>query len=277
MSEIKKETKPKKSTKTSDKAKVKKEIKIEDKPKTKKAVKKEEVILEEKTTKKRVKKVSKPKEIVKESALSTKEKKWYHVLSKIISIFAKIGKVLMMIAIPFVFLTMLLIPIIFKNFEANGNIIRFNDMSIIVRDETITFKIADNIRVLDVDENDINQVVSFLTDNSKQTIVISIELTLLAAGVILILDIYLMSYIEKLFGNFYKQDTPFTEENTNYIFKIGVTLIIIIVVDIIISIFDIIKENHSSGLLSILVVFVVYFVFKYATFLQKKSNDKICD
>ena len=254
VEEEKKTTKPKKET-------VKKTVKAK--------VAKEEVKVE-------VVKEEKPK---KETALLDKSnQKVYKVLSKIIYVLAKIVKVLLMICVPFIFLAMILVPIIFKGFEVSGNIIKFNDASIIVHDESLSIKMGDGVRTVECDAVALEKLTTFLNENSKGLITTYVELALFLAGAILILDIYLFGYIEKIFGNFYKKETPFIKENLDYIFHICICLVILKAIDCFIFLMGLSNNlNSAVGIVDILIVFVIYFIFKYAVGIQKKVDTKMCD
>ena len=210
--------------------------------------------------------------------LNEKEKKYYKVLSKIIRVVFKIGRICLMICVPFIFLAMVLIPFAFKNFEINGNIVKFGDVGIVIRDNDISVKLGTSVNVLECNTQQIDKLVTFLNENSKIIIILNIELLLLSFGAIIVLTIYLFSYLEKLFDNFAYKESPFTMENTNYIFKIAIFLSIIKVVDLLLLAFEPVSQySHSYGIIEILIVFVTYFIFKYATGVQNKVNTKIYD
>jgi hypothetical protein len=250
MSEVKKE----KSSKT----KTKKETK------TKTAKKKETVVKVEKTKKE-------------SGVLTKKDQKRYTVLSKIIRIFAKIGKICLMIFVPFVALAMILIPIVFNKFEISANVIKFGDASVIVRDTGLSFKIGDKIHVLDCNTSDVDRIMTFLSNHSKNVIILSLELSLLILGVVTVFEIYLLGNIEKLFGNFEK-GTLFTKENTDSILMIAKYLVAIKICSICIAIVGLFGDGIGTfGIFEILITFVAYYIFKYATAMQKKSDLKICD
>lgn len=255
MSEVKKETKAKKTTK--------------------------KVVKEEKKDTKVVKKTRTKKEskLVKEKALlDDKDQIKYTAFCKIVKILAKIGKICLMIIVPFIFLTMIITPIVFKNFQIEANIIRFDDLNIIVNDDKVTLKLGNDAKVLIADAVSLDKITSFLTNNSKSSVITYIELSLLLVAIIIILNIYLLSYIEKLFNNFINKHTPFMNENTNYLFRIIILISAIKFIDICLNTFEIstIKTN-SFSIFTILILCAVYVIFKYAVKLQEKNNSKICD
>ncbi len=252
MSEVKKEKEKKKTVK-------KKETK-------------EEVVKETKvkTTRGRAKK--------KEVLLNKSDQEKYHIISKIVRILAKVGRVCLMIFVPFIVLSMFLIPLIFKNFDVSANIIKFGNASIIIRDDGLTFKIGNNIRILDCDSSVVDRITDFLSNNDKGYIVASVELSLLFFSVLLILDIYLLTYIEKLFYNFETGKSPFNEDNSKYILLIAKLFIAIKVCGICMSLIGLFRNTLISiSLIEILAAFVSYYIFKYAAGVQDKVETSIYD
>ena len=108
---------------------------------------------------------------------------------------------------------------------------------------------------------------------------------MLFAGFTLIILIYILSYIEKLFDNIYRKKTPFTETNAKYIYNIGNLLVVNAIVELVFGIIfelaypkaNLIAGYRSISLLEILVIFAVYYVFRYGVKLQEKSNIEIYD
>ncbi len=247
MSEIKKEVKPKKTTKKKTVTETKKETKV-------KSVKKESAVL------------------------TKKQEKNYKVLNKVIRILAKIARIFLMVFVPFIILSMFFIPIVFNKFEISGNVIKFDEAKIIIRDNGLTFKIGDNIQIFDCNTTEIDRITTFLTAHSKGTIIFSAEATLLLLVIIAIVDIYIFAYIEKLFGNFEKESTPFTVENTKYVLNIAKLLVVTKASILIMGMIGLLSRGISSiSIIELLIGFVIYYIFKYGTALQKNSDMKICE
>lgn len=261
MSKVKNETKTKKST-------------------TKVKETKDELKETKKVTKKRVSKKTKTEE--KKVLLNTSEQKKYKVLSKIIKTIAKIGRIVLMIFVPFIFLFMILIPIIFKDFQVESNIIQFNDFILVINDDNLTVKVADESFVIGhIEKNDkyiMNDIMNFLNNNSKTSVIIFLEISLFLFAVFIILEIFIYSYIEKIFNNFVNGKTPFTLENANYILKIAILLCAIKFMSLCLSIADFDSISLSGmGVIEILIVFVLYFVFKYGSEIQSKNEYQIIE
>ncbi len=253
-------------------SRVKKESKIE---KSKEKEIKEEVKETKKVTKKRVSKKNKV-------LFNEKEQKKYKILSKIIKIFTKIGRIILMIFVPFIFLFMILIPIVFKDFKVESNIVQFNDLKLVINEDNLTIKIADESYIignLEKDDQYIRQdIINFLNNNSKSTIITTLEMSLFLFAVFIVLEIFILNYIEKIFDNFINEKTPFIIENANYILSIAILLCAIKFMSLCLSIADINEISISSnGIVEILIVFVLYFVFKYGAQMQEKTEYQISE
>lgn len=261
----------------------KKAIKKEEKPIKKKEVTKKETVKEEKIVKKEEKKASTKRKTDNQS-LSKKEQKNLKVLSKIVCVIAKIIKVCAMIIVPILAVVAILIPILFSKVEVNGNIVKIDDLRIVMKDDNITVSLGEKTHLIGDKINNLDKVIDFLNDNELLKIMISVELFLIFSIVLAIINIYLLTYAEKLFGNFVKDDTPFTEKNSNYVRSIGKIMIISLIVAIVFeTVLSLYTKNvftlhiASYSVVTIMIVYILYYIFKYAVKLQKKSNDKVYD
>lgn len=261
MSEVKKETKTKKASE------VKKETKVKS---TKKKVEAKEV--------KPAKVVKTKKSIKEEVLLNEKDQHRYSTLCKIIRIITKIGRICLMILVPFIFIFMILVPFFFKNVNIESNIIKVDQMSIILQKDNVSFKVGDEISTFYCDQDEISRIVNFLNTHSNEKIVFLIESFLLTLGIVVVLEIYLLNYFEKLFTNLENNKVPFTEENTGYILKICKVLLALKLFVLLMSILDFYSSSLTSiSVIEILVSFTIYYLFKYATAIQSKTTSKICD
>ena len=234
--------------------------------------KKEKVIKEEKEKKPR-KKTTKDKAL-----LNEKEQKRYHVLSKIAKVITLLIRVCFMIIIPFVFLVMIIVPIFFNKVKIESNIIKYDDISVILNDDTINIKIGDDIHTFNSTTDNIRYVTDFLSNNSKGKIITFVEIALLLFAISIILDIYLLGYLEKIFNNFTKDETPFTDENTNYLLKICKLIFAVKIIDfLIILVLFLSISIKLEAIITVLAAYIFYYIFKYATEMQKQTKFKICD
>ena len=270
----KEETKKKKTTKVNAKT-------------TKKETKPKKEVTKKKTTKDKEVNAKIEKEVIKETKkdevlLDKGSQKAVRTLSLVISILAKIGRIILMIVVPFIVLFMIAIPFVMKHFEARDNVIIFYDTTVTINENNMVVNTNDKIEVIDKDYRELVKFTDFLTHNSKTDIIIITEVSISFVVSMLIISIYIFMYVEKLFYNIYSEKTPFTEKNTKLIGRICQMMILFLVVSYVfgamLGIFlPNIKShgNNSFGIFEILIVCTLYYIFKYATNLQKTSSGKM--
>ena len=262
-----------KKTKTSKKETVK-ETKRDVKVTKKETVKKEA---------KETKKVSATKK--KDEALLNKDdQKRFKTLSRVVKIISKIVRIVLMISVPFILMLAIIIPIMFSKIEVSGNIVKFNDARFVLKDDYITLNVGEKTHLIADGIKNMDQVVSFLNDNKLSTLIASFEVALIGAVVAIIINIYIFKDIEKLFDNFYLQKTPLTDENTEYIHNIGKKMIYLLLSELIFGIITTILAKNTFNthiatysIIEILIIYVIYYIFKYASNLQKQKESTIYD
>ena len=277
-----KEEKEKKTTKRTKKT--------EEEKKTTKRSKKEETVKEEKpkrtrktkteVTEEKTSKVVKAKE---EVLLEKKSQKELRVISKVAYILAKIGRVCLMIAIPFIFLSMIIVPFVLNKVNVDGNIIRIDDASFILNEDNVIAKIGNNTYISEENLSVYGDIFNFLNKNELTRLLWFIELALGFVAISVIIAIYQLINVEKLFKSFHKEKVPFTKENCNHVRNICNLLvasaILSIVAEIVLSLimpsFNI--NIASFSIMQLLVMFIIYYLFRYATEMQKKSNTVMYD
>ncbi len=271
MSEVKKETAEKKTVK----AKKENAKKVSEKKKEEKVTK---------TKEPKVKENLKEEKNKKEVLLSSDHQKKLKGISKAIYIIAKIAKVCAMIVIPFIVIVMIAFPIIFSKIEVNGNIISYKDVRLVAKENHLSVKLPNGDYVSNDEIEGIDTVLNFLEDNSKGKIIAYFEIALLFVGSVIVVSIYLLSAIEKLFTNIYNQETPFTKENSLYVRNIACLMLLNIIVSFVFElILEILIPNSLSltgetyGIIEILAVCSGYYIFTYAYKLQEKANTTIYD
>ena len=199
-------------------------------------------------------------------------------LSNVISIIAKIGKIVLMVAIPFVVLMMVLMPYIINNVEVTDNEISFKTDNIKIIDNE-KLEIYDFI-IADVENTDAGEIINILNKNSKTELICYMEAGFLFLIVDLILMIIVLNHVEKLFNNIQNNKTPFTLDNVKYIKKISYLMIALILIDPISgTIFgSLIGVSESDGafelmsILEILIIFSMSYIFEYGYEIQKDSK-----
>ena len=200
-------------------------------------------------------------------------------LSNVISLIGSIGKIVLMVAIPFVIMAMILVPYVINNVEVKGN-----DISL----KTDNIEIVDNktlelfgVAVIGVEEElEYKQVVDIFTNNSKFAIIGYLEGGFIFLLVDIVIMIIVLGYVEKLFNNIKNNNTPFTLDNVNYIKRISYMMIALIMITPISgALFNLLIDNfeNSGGfelmsILEILIVFSMSYIFEYGYEIQKDSK-----
>ena len=200
-------------------------------------------------------------------------------LSNVISLIGSIGKIALMVAIPFVIMAMILVPYVINNVEVKGN-----DISL----KTDNIEIVDNktlelfgVAVIGVEEElEYKQVVDIFTNNSKFAIIGYLEGGFIFLLVDIVIMIIVLGYVEKLFNNIKNNNTPFTLDNVNYIKRISYMMIALIMITPISgALFNLLIDNfeNSGGfelmsILEILIIFSMSYIFEYGYEIQKDSK-----
>ena len=95
--------------------------------------------------------------------------------------------------------------------------------------------------------------------------------------------IIILKYVEKLFSNIKNNETPFTLDNVGYIKRISYLMIALIIITPVSGIlFDLLLGLSSEGssieligILEILIIFSMSYVFEYGYEIQKDSKGKM--
>ena len=203
-------------------------------------------------------------------------------LSNIIILIGKIGSIVLKVAIPFIIITMILIPYIVNNVNINENEISFKTDNIKIIDK-------DKLEIFDVvfigldDDTSLDEIINVLNNNSKTEIIIYLELGLIFLLVDLKIMIIILKYVEKLFSNIKNNNTPFILDNVNYIKRISYLMIALIIINPISNnIFNLlleVSENNTEielmNILEILIIFSMSYIFEYGYEIQKDSKAKM--
>ena len=217
--------------------------------------------------------------VMKVVKFNEKKQNQVKTLSNIISLIGSIGKIVLMVAIPFVIIVMLLVPYIISNVEVKGNDLSLKTENIeIVNNKTLELF---GVAIIGVEEElEYKQVVEVFTNNSKFAIIGYLEGGFIFLLVDLIIMIFILSYVEKLFNNIKNNNTPFTLDNVNYIKRISYLMIALIIITPVSELlFNMLIDNleNSSGfelmsILEILIIFSMSYIFEYGYEIQKDSK-----
>ena len=217
--------------------------------------------------------------VMKVVKFNEKKQNQVKTLSNVISLIGSIGKIVLMVAIPFVIMAMILVPYVINNVEVKGN-----DISL----KTENIEIVDNktlelfgVAVIGVEEElEYKQVVDIFTNNSKFAIIGYLEGGFIFLLVDIVIMIMILKYVEKLFNNIKNNNTPFTLDNVNYIKRISYLMIALIMITPLSELlFNMLIDNlESSGgfelmsILEILIIFSMSYIFEYGYEIQKDSK-----
>lgn len=223
-----------------------------------------------------------------ELKLNEKEQKGLKGLSKAVSVFAKIFKVLGIIASVggVIMLISLMVLITNTKFDTTNR-------SVKLMDKTYTYKITDNVLTIDeVDPEDfsleltpsqLSQIEEFVnvSNVTKIGFVILLSATVISSGIFLFLT---FKYVDRLFVNIHDNDTPFIMENVLHIRKIVFYLMLLLVVPYLIGLLielifnlDFNVDFNLMYVVYIMILVCAAHIFKYGCLLQSKSKEKIYD
>ena len=217
--------------------------------------------------------------------LKKEKQKNLKVLSKVIEIIAKIGKVLVTICIPIVIIAALFVPHLLNNITVGDNSISFGEMNIV--EDTVnnsTFIKIGNTIIAEENE-DINAIMQLkeILDNNSKSKMIGCSII---GFIFVIADLFvirmILKHLEKLFTNINKIDTPFTMENVEHIKKMAYLMIISIILPIISDgLFATITKSNWNldielfSIVEILVLFAASYIFEYGYSIQSETDAKI--
>lgn len=226
-------------------------------------------------------------EEVKQEIITLKEsdQKKMKGLSKFISILAKIGRIACLIAIPLLFITIILTPFFISHLEVEDQKIYFRSdkekIEVVQENDKISVKI-NGVTVADEKNENLNtKIVDLLTNNSKTLICVYIEIGFITLLITLYIMNLVLKYLGKLFTNFNEGITPFTLENVYLIKKMAWFMIVVIILpNIGGALFSIILGPTVSfdfemfDLVEILFLFSLSYIFEYGRLIESNKKGK---
>ena len=219
-------------------------------------------------------------------SLKKEEQHKMKVLSKIITIISKIGRIFCYIAIPFICLILIITPYLINRVVIKDNNLTLNllDSNINVLEESDKVVLKYNgITLADADKEFLNtKVVSIFENNSKAKIIGYIETGFGVLLVTIILTSIIFKHLEILFDNINKGETPFTLENVSLIKKIAWKMIIIILMsnigggmfELLLN-SDLNVEFETYDLVEILFLFSLSYIFEYGRLLGLEAKGQM--
>ncbi len=218
--------------------------------------------------------------------LKKEKQKRMKVLSKIIYIVARIGKILTIASSIAVLVTMIALPIITSNIKVDGNKATiFNEVVEYQREDTkIILKQGNREEIITKSEDlkVVNEIINAIENNELTKITIFTEVAFACLVATLILLYLTFRHLEELFVNIRNGDTPFTIDNVKHIkmmsyLLIGVTLlpdICGVIAELIMKI----DLNIGFGLMDLLYIIILYslsYIFEYGYEIQLDSKGKM--
>lgn len=204
-------------------------------------------------------------------------------LTKILSLIGKIGKIVVKVAIPFVVIAMIIVPILLSNIDIDNNkIVSQNaNIQLVEHDNKINITYKGHTTITDIENKDIEDLKIVLSEN-KTTTIVKIEIGFTTLVLFLIILSMLLKHLEELFENINKGDTPFTLENVSHIKKMSYFMIACIILSGIGSgIFESsLRNDFSFGLeifdiVEILFLYALSYIFEYGYEIQKDSKGRM--
>ena len=219
--------------------------------------------------------------------LNNDDQKKVKVVSNILFMIGRISKIVLRVMAGFVAVVMILFMVLFSSLDIkDGKIISSNESIKVVElkngDVRITSGKNENV-IADVEKADISKINKALNRHSKTNTIILFESGFLFFLVFLILLSIVMNYLDKLFSNINKGETPFTLENVSYIKKMVYFMISCIIISGIGSgilgyaIGDDSISFDTFGIAEILFLYAISYIFEYGYQIQKDSKGVMYD
>ncbi len=214
--------------------------------------------------------------------LNEKEQNRMKVLSKILYLIGRIGKIVCRVGIGFIIAAMVLLPIVLSKIEvkddtlvADGNVVRILES---VDGVKITVN-NDHIILTDLTKENVVTLKESLTRFNKPVLIALYELSFAVLIGFVILVIQLLKHLEKLFVNINEGETPFTLENVSHIKKMSYFMIAAIIVSSIggtlLSIVTSTEVNIDFNLFNvgeIIFLYAIAYIFEYGYKIQMDSK-----
>ena len=214
--------------------------------------------------------------------LKKEDQKALKVLSKVISVLAKICKVLCIIAIPCIILMMVFMPIMIKRVSVKNNDANIQ-LELKTSKKPVKIILADG-KLDKEDKLALQKTSDLLEKNSTKKLIVATETIGVFIIALIVITILLLDHIYALFNSFYSDTTPFKEENVKHLKDIAILMIVSLVVQgIPAGIMEVVLKAEANStfasydLLTILMVFTMSYIFKYGVELQGKSKAYIYD
>ena len=223
-------------------------------------------------------------------SLDSRDAKGLKFLCKFISVVAKIVKVLLIIAIPFLISAMIIVPVIINHIEIGDNYITYKNNGeniLTIEGEDVflsgkyTIRHRGKVTTGEIKYDLLGEMVKNIKNMNNTKIIVCAETLIVLSIASVIFEIVFLTYLANLFRNLCEK-TPFTEDNVNYLKKMTniyiANLIVIILMQFLMNLFtnvDFSKNNSFSSIVIMLILASLTYIFKYGCNLQKNVNADI--
>lgn len=222
--------------------------------------------------------------------MKEKSKKHYKIMTKAMHIIAKISKIFLIIGAFISAVAFLVIPIIGSSIKFDANekkITVFNQTLKYEKDEgKYKFYVGDDsIKITDEEDVEIvDTILDYLDNANMPVIIIAIELILVVSLLTLLFNYIALRYLDKVFVDINKNDTPFTKEHPDNFRKAGNYIVAVFIIRLVggvivsaISDFNIPLNFGALDIMLILALFIVAHIFEYGYKLQSNSDIKMIE
>lgn len=217
--------------------------------------------------------------------LNKQEQKKVKILSKILSIFGKIGNIVTKVGIGIVTFIMIITPILISNIDIKEDKLISSDNIITITEIENGIKLTstenEHIVIGNINNKNIDKIKKAYNKYDKKILITLLETSFASLIVFLIFIGNVFKHLEHLFKNINEGDTPFTLENVNHIKKMSYYMIAAIITSTIgTGLFSIsmATEDIDINLFNIIEIIFLYamsYIFEYGYHIQKDSNGKM--
>lgn len=226
---------------------------------------------------------------VKMNVVKFKEDKQHKmkVLTKIIYIFARIGKILSRVGAICIGVVAVIALVLGCNTKVeDNNVTLFGEKINYERSNTevkIIYNGEEHKITKQSDVNDLNDMFNYIEEHKNiTTLTIFLDLMFISLIILLFISNRICLHLEKLFYNLHTGDTPFTLDNVEHIKKMCYLMIAIMFIPIFVELFativgisDATVSFNGISILSILVLFAFSYIFEYGYEIQLDSDGKM--
>ncbi len=209
-------------------------------------------------------------------------------LSRGIALIAKLGKILLMIALPVILLAMVAMPYLIQITSVHGNeiMIKSGKYPLTINEVDNHIKITYKNEVIEETYQglEFSKIREFYQRYTKGEMITYVEIALSVLMVTLIILMIILTHLEKLFKNIEQEQTPFTLENIHHIKKMAYLMIGLIILpnfsEVVMEF--ILKADFPFGfgfelfdLMEILFLFSMVYIFQYGYEIQLDSKGRM--